>query len=64
MPKAVTATFTLNRRSGDECSGNLLSLAAEECICVPISACIRMESNKLMTGLSKRTYCRKESLVI
>ncbi|NIK68430.1 hypothetical protein EV294_102576 [Paenibacillus sp. BK033] len=64
MPKAVTATFTLKRRSGDECSGKFLSPAVDDCICVPISACIRMETNKLMTGLSKGAHCHKESLVI
>ncbi len=64
MPNAVTATFTLKRRSGDKRSGKFLSLAVDDCICVPISACIRMEPNKLMTGLSEGAHCRKESLVI
>ncbi|SFD58637.1 hypothetical protein SAMN05216378_0539 [Paenibacillus catalpae] len=63
MPKAVTATFTLIRRSGDASLRSFLSLAADDCTCVPISACIRTELNKLMTGLSTRTDCRKESLV-
>jgi|GEM_PF-5842144 hypothetical protein len=63
MPKAVTATFTPIRRSGDESLRRFLGLAADDCTCVPISVCIRMEPNKLMTGLSKWTYCHKESLV-
>ncbi|MCM3626469.1 hypothetical protein M3194_03680 [Paenibacillus glycanilyticus] len=65
MPEAVTATFTLMRRrkSGDESLRRFLSLAADDCTCVPISVCIQAVLNMMLTGLSIGTYCHKESLV-
>lgn len=50
MPKAVTASFNHNR-SGDESLRLLSVLTADDCTCVPISVCIRMEPNRMMTGL-------------
>ncbi|MGO4110098.1 hypothetical protein [Paenibacillus sp. YAF4_2] len=50
MPKAVTASFKPNR-SGDDSLRLFSGLTVDDCICVPISVCIRMEPNRIMTGL-------------